>query len=997
MKNNYTCCPWAVPLFLLSCFLGLIQVQARTETKENKVQQLITGTVSDHQGLPLPGVNILIKGSHQGAMTNLEGEYGINASIGDTLSYSFIGYTTKILVVTQNFKGDVQLQQNADALSEVVINAGYYNTTERERTGNIAKVTAEEIELQPLVSPLQTLQGRMAGVEISPGNDLPGSAPTIRIRGQNSLRAEGNYPLYIIDGMPLNSSPLESNSNLSFTGIDPLSTLNVSNIESIEVLKDADATAIYGSRGANGVILITTKQGQSEKTEVQVQVYSGFSEVPNRIDLLHTEQYLQIRRRAFENDGTEPTQFNAYDLLVWDQERDTDWQEEILGGNAAVTNLNLTVTGGNQTTRYRLNGGFQEQGTVYPGDANYQKATGGLSVSHHSKDQKFKLQTAINSGLDNNKIVGNRSLVSSIFSLAPNAPAIFNEDGSLHWEEWIETGIDNPFNGYFNTSKIEASNLISNLSLSYELLKGLRLKTNLGYTNYNSEEIFKIPKRSYNPLYSEFLEAQSIHLLQKRNSWIVEPQLEYTTQLNKLQIESLIGSTFQKNQSRITEFTATGYVSESLIGNIAAAESLSDGRRQSTTYKYNALFARIGLNWDHKYLLNLTGRRDGSSRFGPGKRFANFGAIGAAWIFTEEGFMDHLDFLSFGKLRASYGSTGNDQIGDYGYLDAYEATPGAGGLYPVALANPDYSWEINKKLEAALQLGFLKERLNLNISWYRNRSSNQLVGLPLPGVTGFNSVQANLPATVENRGWELEFTSLNFQKKDFSWRTSVNLTFPENELVSYPNLEESPYANTYRIGEPLNIALLYQYEGINPETGFYEVADINGDGRFDYEDQVVVQNQNRQYYGGIQNQFTYKNFSLQFLWQFVKQEGRLTLFNTGSLGNSRAVVAEALTDNSTYQSISNSSESRRAYNYASASSLGYTDASFLRLKTLALNYNLPSAPLQKIGMRGAKLFLTGQNLFTFTDYQGMDPEVTNGTGASFSDLRTYSLGIQLNF
>ncbi|WP_268225211.1 SusC/RagA family TonB-linked outer membrane protein [Sinomicrobium oceani] len=965
-------------------------------TTPNQEQHTVTGTVTDAQG-PMPGVSIYIKDSDRGTFSDVNGNYQISASTTDVLVFSYIGYRTQERVVGYLARINVELQEDITELNEVVLNAGYYTTTEKVRTGNIIKVTSKEVELQPLVSPLQALQGRVAGMEVTPGGDLPGAAPTIRIRGQNSLRDEGNYPLYIIDGMPINSTPVESNnSKLTFTGIDPLSTLNLSNIESIEVLKDADATAIYGSRGANGVILITTKKGIAQKTAFQARIYSGVSTVPNRLDLLNTKQYLQIRNRAFENDGVEPTTRNAYDLLLWDQNRETDWQDVFWGGNAWVTNANLSASGGNANTQFQINGGYQEQGTIYPGNSKYEKATVALSLNHSTKDQKLSLGLKLNYGMDINNLVGSSG--SQIISLSPNAPAIFNEDGSLHWEEWAEASINNPFQGYFNASKTEANNLISNLNLNYKILNNLSFSTSLGFTNLNSKELIKVPKRSYNPSSWQTREHRSDHLIGHRKSWIIEPQLNYNTHLGNLQIDGLIGTTFQQSQNNQTGVTGSGYVSEALIGNLAAAETLTQGVNQTTDYRYHAVFGRLGLNWNQKYFLNLTGRRDGSSRFGPGKRWANFGAIGAAWIFSEENWVrEHLKFLSFGKLRGSYGTTGNDQIGDYGYLDAYEATVAPGGLYPTALANPDYSWEVNKKLETGVQLGFLKDRINLGASWYRNRSSNQLVGYPLPGTTGFSMVQANLPATVQNTGWELEFSSSNFRSNDFNWHTSFNVSFPKNKLVSYPGLDESSYANTYRVGHPLNIALLYQYVGVDPETGLYSIEDVNVDGRYDFEDRVIIKDQNRQFFGGINNTLNYKKISLQFLWQFVKQEGNLALFDVGRYGAQRAFVAEALDDGSPFQNISQSIGALLAYLNVQNSDLIYSDASFIRLKTLSLSYTLPASPLQTIGIDECKIFVNGQNLFTLTGYDGMDAEFATGAGTGFGNLRIITAGLQLNF
>lgn len=961
-------------------------------------QHPVTGIVSDELG-PLPGVTIYIKSDpSRGGFTDTAGKYRLMVASTDTLVFSYIGYKSVERFVRNQTNINVELQEDVTALNEIVLNAGYYTTTEKARTGNIVKITSKEVELQPLVSPLQALQGRIAGMEVIPGGNLPGTAPTIRIRGQNSLRNEGNFPLYIIDGMPIDASPLDSNSNIGFAGIDPLSTLNLSNIESIEVLKDADATAIYGSRGANGVILITTKKGVERKTAFEARIYSGVSTVPNRLDLLNTQQYLQIRNKVYENDGTTPTLRNAYDLLLWNQNRYTDWQEEFFGRNAWVTNANLTVSGGNANTQFQINGGFQEQGTVYPGDSRYQKGTVSLSLDHSTIDQKFTLGLRVNYGIDINNLVGNPNIGSQIFNLSPNAPPVFNDDGSLHWEEWDATGRNNPIEGYLNSSKTESNNLISNVTLNYNILKGLSLKSNLGYTFLNSKEVVKRPLSSYNPSSWDFRDHESSHLQQQRKSWSIEPQLVYNAEFGNIQLDALVGTTFQQNQNYQTGVTGAGYVSEAMIGNLAAAETLTQGINQTTDYRYNAVFGRLGLNWKQKYYINLTGRRDGSSRFGPGKQWANFGAIGAAWIFTEEKWVrEHFNFLSFGKLRGSYGTTGNDQIGDYGYLDVYEATVAPGGLYPTALANPDYSWEVNKKLETGIQLGFLEDRINLGVSWYRNRSSNQLVGYPLPGITGFNTVQANLPATVQNTGWEFEVSSFNFQKSDFSWQTSINFSIPKNKLVRYPGLEESSYANTYRVGYPLNINLLYQYDGLDPETGFYQFTDVNDDGRLDFEDRVIIKDRSRNFFGGINNILNYKRFSLQFLWQYAKQEGRITLFNAGSIGNQRDVVMQALDGDSPFQTISLSIGAIQGYLNAQNSNLADTDASFLRLRTLSLSYLLPSEPLSALGVDGCKVFVHGQNLITLTRYEGMDPEMATGTGIDFGNLRTITAGIQLNF
>ncbi|WP_347405950.1 SusC/RagA family TonB-linked outer membrane protein [Zunongwangia sp.] len=954
---------------------------------------IVQGTLRDVDSIPLPGVTVRLKGTQNATSTNLDGEYRITVPGEETvLVFTSIGFKAKEIEVGGQRNIDVILIQDVGELSEVVINAGYYNTTERERTGNIARVSGEDIQLQPVVNPLQALQGRMAGVEVTSGGSHPGMASTIRIRGTNSLREEGNYPLYIIDGVPINSTPIESNTLMSSAGIDPLNSLDVSNIESIEVLKDADATAIYGSRGANGVVLITTKVGSASTAGLTARYYTGTATVPSRLDLLNTEEYLAVRARAFENDGVEMTERNAYDLLLWDQQRYTDWQDFIFGGTSNTTNAKLDYSDGNENTIFRLGGGYFTQGTVYPGDYNYQKITGSFNLNHHSKDRKFNLNLSTNYGVDVNELTGGVSYNLSNVFLSPNAPAIFLDNGDLNWQEWGDAGLDNPLAGYFNNSTTNSNTIITNLGLSYQLLKGLELKTSLGYTHYNSRELLKRPIRSYNP--ADAIEHRSSHINSYRDSWIMEPQLNYTVKIKKLAINSILGGTFQENKSSLERFQGSGYASEALIGNLGAAESIVNASGENNTYRYAAIFSRIGLNWDRKYYLNFTGRRDGSSRFGTNNRFANFGAIGTAWIFSDENIVEeHLPFLSFGKIRASYGTTGNDQIGDYGYLEAYEATIGVGGLYPTGLANPNYSWEVNKKLEGGIELGFINDRIRFGISYYRNRSSNQLVGYPLPYITGFTSVQANLPATVENRGWEIEVNSQNIQGKDFNWATSFNLSIPKNELLRYPDIEQSSYANTYRIGHPLNISLLYNYTGLDPETGLYTIEDSNEDGSYDYQDQNIIQNNNRQLYGGLNNNITFKGISLQFLWEFVKQEGRITSFSSGTISNSTRLILSRLEgDNSIYQQISQTSASRTAYNRVLNTAFPIKDASYLRLKNISLAYKLPRVLTSRLDIENIQFFIHGQNLFTLTNYDGLDPE---RPGLGLGNLRTITGGIEV--
>ena len=967
-------------------------------------QSLVSGVVTGTEGIPLAGVNIVVGSTNRGTITDMHGSFEIIAGSDDVLVFSIVGFKSLSVAVSGKDIVNVQMEEDVTVLGEVVLNAGYYTVSEKEKTGSIVKVETAELEKQPINSPLAALQGRMAGVKITQSSNLPGAAPSIQIRGQNSLRPGGNYPLYIIDGVPVNASPLPGSGLLSL-GIDPLNTMNLSNIESIEILKDADATAIYGSRGANGVVLITTKKGTVGKTSFLLGGYSGVGTLSNAIDVLNTQQYLEMRNEAFANDGATPFEFNAPDLLLWDQERNTDWKKELLGHTAYITDVQASVSGGSDQTVFLVGGSLHRESMVFPGDFGYRKATANVNLGHTSRDQRFKLSLSANYGVDKNKLFYDAQFIQKAILLAPNAPALYNAEGDLNWENstWA-----NPLADLRKTQVVESHNLVANLSLSYLLAKGLTLKGNFGYMDLQSEETYRDPISAYDPAIQPYLVNSSRQNTAKRRSMIVEPQLDYALKLGKLGVQMMIGGTFQESMDNQLFLLAEGYADESLMDNLANAANVYVSRQNDIDYKYSAIFGRLALDWDKRYFVNLTGRRDGSSRFAPQHRFGNFGALGAAWIFSKEPWMErNLPFLSFGKLRGSYGSTGNDQIADYGYLDAYAPTNGEGGLYPIQLGNPDYSWEENKKLEAGLSLGFLQDRLQMNASWYRNRSSNQLVGYNLPTQTGFSSIQANLPATVQNTGWELEVDN-SVRLGKVQWRTTINLTWPKNELLEFPGIEQSSYANTYRIGESLQSSLLYQFQGVDQETGLYGVSDSNDDGTINFEDRTVVKDFVPQYYGGVNTGISLGSFQMDFLFEFVKQLGRnhLAGFATppgwqGFVGGNQPLVVldrwRQAGDQSDVQ-LFTQSMGYTEYDRAANSDLSVTDASYVRLKTLSLSYQLSSGLIHGLGIENCTVYVHGQNLLTFTGYQGLDPQANRG-GSLFSlpPLRTITLGAKFQF
>lgn len=990
-------------LFFLVFFLPFPPISASSIERRSPSffqQHQVQGTITDGTS-PLPGVTIAIKSKLQSStISDFRGQYSLLVSPADTLVVSFMGFKTALVPVNGRTTVNVKLSFDTTTLQEVRVNAGYYSTKQSERTGSISSITSKDIEIQPVTNVLAAMQGRMAGVSITQTTGIPGGNFEIKIRGQNSLRAEGNAPLYIIDGVPYASDPIGSAqiSTLFPYATGALNGINPDQIQSIEVLKDADATSIYGSRGANGVVLITTKKGKSGKTKFTLSASSGAGRVTQFVKMMDTNQYLSMRRRAFANDGSSDYPESAYDINgTWDQNRSTNWQKKLLGGTSLYTDMQGSVSGGSDNTNFYLSGNYHSESTVFPGDFLYKKGGGQFNMNHQSEDQKFKIQFSAGYTLQDND-QPSFDLTTEARTIAPNAPELYNPDGTLNW---ANSTWQNPLRYLPAKFESKTHDFLANTVLSYEVLPGLLLKSSMGYTNLRHSETRLNPSTIYDPAFHVGSSSSSLILgSTSRNSWIIEPQLNWERAIGNHKLGLLLGGTFQQQSTSQLVESGTGFSSNSLIYNLAAASRIKILTDNTILYKYQAFFGRLNYNWKERYIVNLTARRDGSSRFGPGNQFATFGAIGAGWLFSKESFLTEFSWLSFGKLRGSYGTTGSDQIGDYQFLDTYATSGvlygGKSGLVPSRLYNPNFAWETNRKLELALETGFLQDRIFFTAAWYRNRSSNQLVGIPMPGTTGFSSLQSNLEATVQNAGWEFTLRTVNLSKGPFEWTSSLNLSFSRNKLLRFPGLEGSTYSEKYRLNAPLNITLLYEYTGIDPTTGLYQFRDINNDGKISFpDDKQIVADLNPQYYGGLQNQLSYKGWSLDFLFQFVKQKNvNYPVGATGEMYNQPEVTQHAWQqpgDLGPYQiqTAGYNFDALAAGSLYSESTASISDASFIRLKNISLWYDLP------LKQTKCRLMIQGQNLLTFTGYKNGDPEFTSF--GSLPPLRVITAGVQFTF
>ena len=997
---------------------GTIGVKVRTVRKQKPPdspetrlpERIISGKVTDEEGRPLPGASILIKGTTQGTITDNDGNYVLSVTDDvTTIVVSFIGYLQEEVDITGRSVIDVSMANDITALQEVIVSTGYYEVDQRKYTGNIAKVSAKEIENQPISNPLQALIGRMTGVSIQQRSGVPGSNFNIQIRGQNSLRTgrgaevNGNDPLYLINGVPYPAQTLSlTSSSLNTGGINPLNFINPNDIESIEVLKDADATAIYGSRGANGVVLIKTKQGNSSQLSVTYDGNIGGGTLENKLAVLNTEQYLMMRNEAFANDGREPGVSDVDINGTWDGERDTDWQEELLGGSSSFTNHRLTFSGGAGNTTFLFGVNYQEETILFSNDFSDSKVSGNLNLNFNSPDNRFELNFLGNFSINNNDLFF-PNLAATAVTLAPNAPPLYNEDGSLNWENGT---FENPLAGLFDENNTRTSNWVTNLKLSYEVVTGLRLKASFGYTELQSDEELLRPIASSNPFDdSRRIEGLANFGSSSNNTWIVEPQIEYNRLIDRHEITGLAGATFQENTTKGQRIDAAGFDSDDLIRNPLAAREVEISSFDFAEYKFASIYGRLNYIFDKKYVINLTGRRDGSSRFGPGRQFANFGAVGAAWIFSNESFVsENFSFLSYGKIRGSYGVTGNDQIGNYEFLELWQPTregyDGVQTLRPGNLFNENFAWEETTKAEVALELGFYDDRIRINTSYFKNSSSNQLIGQPLPGTTGFTDVQTNFPAEVENTGLEIELNTINLNKGAFRWSTGFNISILRNELVSFDDIESTSFANRYAVGEPLSVRFVLNYSGIDPEIGIATFQDVDGSNNINSQDFLPLENLQQDYFGGLQNTLSYKGITLGFLFRFVKQTGFdpiLPFANPGEFSNQPTYVLDRWQrpgDNSATPRFTQSGLARAANQNISVSNQTYTDASFVRLQHVMLSYQVPLELIQKYRLKNLKVYFQGQNLLTFTGYRGWDPETQT---LSLPPLRMMTAGLSVTF
>lgn len=998
-------------------------------------EEEVTGLVLDENGQPLAGASVK---QRNGAVvsTNTQGRFVLKLKGSErVLHISFVGYITQDIAVRNENFVTVKMLSSKSQLDDVEVVAYGTTTTTRIKTGNTGGIKAADIEKQPVVNPLLALQGRVPGIFISQGSGVPGATVTVRIQGINSLRG-GNNPFYVVDGVPYTSTLLPTGGNQALWGDpqpaanaagnnggngglleqtgsgSPLSYLNPSDIESIEVLKDADATAIYGSRAANGAILITTKKGKPGAMSVTVNLKNGWNKIVKKVELLNAQQYLNLRREAYKN-SNRAIPASAYDLNgTWDTTKITDWQDYFWGRSTQYFDGQLSLSGGNANTGYLISTSFQRQTLILPGNFANKNISAHISLRNASSNQRFKSQLSINYLVNNNRLP-QTSLSSSLLTLPPVYPSLLKEDGSINWAPnatGVSTILSNPMATLIDQYIMDVNNLVSNLTLSYQLLRGLEFKTSLGYTYMQSNDVSTSKLAALRPEIRPFFQRSATFRYNTIKSYLIEPQLRYHFLLSRMRIEALCGATVQKSTSSGRGITGTGQSGDNLLENLAAAKTFTPTGDLSNVYRYNALFGSVNVNYAEKYIFNITARRDGSSRFGPANRFHSFGAVGMAWVVSKEEFLHLPVFINFTKLKASYGTTGNDQIGDYSYLDLYAPTPvaipyqGIGTLSNTKIVNDQLQWETTRKASFGLDMGFLKEQLLLGVNYSINRSSDLLQSYNLPSTAGVESILRNFTGTVQNTSWEFVVSASGGHTDRFSWSANMNLTIPRNKLVAFPE-NDRLYAKEifgYVLGQPLGLQPVYKLAGVDPLTGKYMVEDVNGNATTSpnsaTDKKVLINTLTPDYYAGAGAGVGYKGFRLDMFFRLVKKIGDRYYQSVdgtipgGGLVNQPVEVLKRWRnpgDKAIYQKPLVGGDQTLA-----STDAAFEDASFIRFQNLSLSWAVPALWLKPAGLQSCRFSANAQNLATLTGYSGIDPE--SGTSA-LPPFRTIVLGVQLTF
>ncbi|MCA0957462.1 TonB-dependent receptor [Muricauda ruestringensis] len=1010
-------------------------------TGASNPQQSINGTVKDSGGVPLPGASIVVPGTGIGVVTDFDGAFSLTVpNDATTLEVSYVGFKKQMVNIDGRTDYDIVLESDTSNLDEVVV-VGYGTQKRVDITGSVSSVKVQEIDRTAFTSPEQLLQGRVAGVQLSNVSGNPGGQQRVNIRGIGSLQGD-NQPLYVIDGIPVSNTDPSQTPRAKFGNANvtnPLALISPNDIESIEVLKDASSAAIYGSRATNGVILITTKKGSAGKTRISVNAYSGTQFRFEPIEIASTEQYLLVQnevRTNFNNDnGLSPGDVAFLEPLTDPRtpgQGDTDWIGLITRPRASISDVNVSLSAGNEKTKlYTSFGYFNQEGII--NTSRFQRISTNLNVEHKISDSFTFGNSLIGSYSLNNRVVshGGIDLFSDSREQRPfDTP--FDEEGNYNVGGSPDLLRNNGVRGIQESdSDYRSYRLIDNAFLEYRTpLEGLTYRGSVGV------DVGLFHDRVFWTRDFRFAVGDGGQLTDSRNisvKTLINNQLTYSSSIGKLNYEVTAVHAFEKFRIDRTFIEGIGFPFES-NGSLATATSVRTSTFATPPGVGNAIgenaiesyIGRATMEYDDRYLLNLAIRRDGSSQFAEGQKYGNFPSVSAGWRFSNESFFPKDHFINDGKLRLSWGTTGSvNGVGDFASLAIFSggfSYDNQEGALVTQLGNDLLTWERSTQTNIGIDLAFLKNRVQLSFDYFNRITDDLLFDRPIIATSGFTSVTQNV-GELKNSGIELELTTTPVSTDDFNWEINFNFSSVKNELTELPGGEDIPASafHILREGESIGSFFLlrqlgvYQTDGEVPQSLFDQgvragdviYQDVNGDGNINVDDRLVVGNAFPDFFGGITNTLNYKGFDFTVFANFsvgndIYAGWRADLDDFGNQWNKRVEYINNRwtgpgTSNTVPRAISNT-----VYNNQ-ASTRYLEDGSFLRIRTITLGYTVPHEFLGPIGT--LRLYVSAINPFTFTSYSGLDPETSDSLNNntfgvdenSPPPLRTITAGLNINF
>ena len=954
------------------------------EQAVQNVQQagVVKGQVTDKNGDGVIGATVKVKDAQAGTVTDYNGNFSLNVQKAGTLVVSYIGYLTKEIAFTPGQTLNITIEEDATALDEVVV-VGYGVQKKSDVTGSVTSINKDRLSKLPVTNVLQAVQGAAAGVTISQGSSIPGDAPSALVRGRNSINA-GTGPYIVVDGIPISKSG------------GSLNDINPGDIESMEILKDASATAIYGTNGANGVILITTKHGKEGKPSVSYNGYIGFENFAHKMDYCNGAQITQ-RYKDYVAQNPGETMYNDFVKNQNEAEaqaagRETDWLYDMVSQTGIIQDHNVTVNGGAEKIKYFISGDYMSQKGVLKG-FNYKRYSLRMNID---ADVTNYLKIGTNSYIVSHNRDGGRVNFMMAEAMSPYGK-VYEDDGSYCiYPMYTESLFFNPMRDINQDHERRQWNI--NLNAYAELnfgniwkpLTGLTYKFNFGYSF--------VPKREnyYNGAEQNDPNGYGYILNAETQSRTVENILTYAKDIKKHHFD--ITLLYASSRKKYHDNTATGakFINDELLWHNLGGGGTQTAKSYTDLYKTVSQMGRLNYSYDSRYLFTFTVRRDGSSVFGADNKYGTFPSIALGWNIANEKFMEKADWLNNLKLRLSYGKAGNEAIGVYETLakmsnaaltmDGQSAT----ALYPSSrMGNSGLGWETTKTFNIGIDFGFLNNRINGNIDFYTSTTTDLLLQRNLPKVSGYSNVYMNMGKTA-NKGLEITINSKNIVTKDFTWGTNLVWSWNKNEIKDLYGDEKSDIGNRWFIGEPISVIYDYEMVGIwqkdeiergdhlnwdpQAQPGDVKLRDVNGDGKIDPNDDKTIQGQTTpKWIGGLTNTFTYKNLSLSIFIQTVQGLKR----NNSLLGTASDEMGRRNSPTEIgYWSESNPSNEFRSLSKTS-NRWGYgfpCDASFTRIKDVTLSYQFPAQIINALRISALTVYASARNLATFTSWKGWDPE-----------------------